>query len=112
MLGMGIPDSMARICKPNRCLSQPGNLQRWLINLNLFKDEKQVYILSFLSFSKLISCCKARLNILIHILKYPVSRVNFRNCSTIVWLSLPLLKGLLMRVHHLKLRNIVHTISL
>ena len=40
------------------------------------------------------------------------SHLNFRNYSTIVWLSLPALKGLLMRVHYPKLRNIVHTISL
>ena len=40
------------------------------------------------------------------------SRENFRNYSTIVWLSSPVLKGLLMRVHYPKLRNIVHTISL
>ena len=30
----------------------------------------------------------------------------------IIWLSSPVLKGLLMRVHYPKLRNIVHTISL
>ena len=32
--------------------------------------------------------------------------------TLIVWLSLPVLKGLLMRVHYPKLRNIVHPISL
>ena len=39
------------------------------------------------------------------------SRVNFRNYSTIVKLSLPVLKGPLMSVHYPKLRNIVHSIS-
>ena len=33
-------------------------------------------------------------------------------CFTIVWLSLPVFKGLLMRVPYPKLRNIVHPISL
>ena len=43
--------------------------------------------------------------------KFKDTRI-FRNYSTKVWLSLPDLKGLLMRVHYPKLRNIVHTFSL
>ena len=46
------------------------------------------------------------------LLKFVCYYVIVFNYSTIVWLSLPVLKGLLMRVHYPILRNIVHPISL